>query len=292
MSIQWYPGHMTKARRELASVIPAQDVIIEVLDARLPAASENPVVTELRGQKPCIKVLTKSDLADPQVTAAWLRHYAAAPGRVAAFASTTDRPAETRTRIVAMCEQLGIHPRQHKPVRAVIAGSPNVGKSTLINTLMNRVVANVGDKPAVTKGQQQVVLASGMVIADTPGILWPDIEDELTGLKLGLGGMIPDTAIDYLTVAMFGAELFLTRYPALLMARFNLREAPTTAEGLLAGIGRRRGCLQSGGSIDLHKASGILVHEFRSGSLGRISLEEPAGHGAGRVGGHSEPPAA
>jgi len=276
MSIQWYPGHMTKARRELASVIPAQDVIIEVLDARLPAASENPVVTELRGQKPCIKVLTKSDLADPQVTAAWLRHYAAAPGRVAAFASTTDRPAETRTRIVAMCEQLGIHPRQHKPVRAVIAGSPNVGKSTLINTLMNRVVANVGDKPAVTKGQQQVVLASGMVIADTPGILWPDIEDELTGLKLGLGG----------------AVLFLTRYPALLMARFNLREAPTTAEGLLAGIGRRRGCLQSGGSIDLHKASGILVHEFRSGSLGRISLEEPAGHGAGRVGGHSEPPAA
>jgi ribosome biogenesis GTPase A len=251
-------------------------VVIEVLDARLPAACENPVVTELRGQKPCIKVLTKSDLADPQVTTAWLRHFErVAPGKVVAFASTTDRPAETRARIAELCKQLGLSQRVGKPIRALVAGSPNVGKSTLINTLMNRVVAAVGDKPAVTKSQQQVVLASGMVLADTPGILWPDIEDETAGLRLALGGLIPDTAIDYANVALFGAELFLARYPALVVARFKLREAPETPEALVAEIGRRRGCLRSGGSIDVHKASGILVHEFRSGALGRISLETP-----------------
>ena len=285
MSIQWYPGHMTKARRELAALIPSQDVVIEVLDARLPGSSANPVVTELRRQKPCIKVLTKSDLADPQVTQAWLRHYerleaervqsAHSPGRVLAFASTTDRQPETRTRIRELCQQLGLKQGPRKTVRALIAGSPNVGKSTLINTLMERSVAAVGDKPAVTKSQQQVVLASGMVIADSPGILWPKIEDEVTGLRLALGGVIPDTAIDYEEIARFGAELFLARYPALVVARFKLAEAPPTGEALLAEIGRRRGCLLRGGVVDVHKASEILVHEFRSGALGRISLEEP-----------------
>jgi ribosome biogenesis GTPase A len=285
MSIQWYPGHMTKARRELAALIPSQDVIIEVLDARLPGASQNPVVTELRRQKPCIKVLTKSDLADPQVTGEWLRHLerapsasaepSDAPGRVLAFASTTDRPAETRARIADLCKQLGLHQAPGKPVRALVAGAPNVGKSTLINTLMDRVVAVVGDKPAVTKAQQQVVLASGMVLSDSPGILWPKIEDETAGLRLALGGLIPDTAIDYLIVATFAAELFLARHAAALVARFKLREAPGTAEALLSQIGRRRGCLQKGGTVDLHKASEILVHEFRSGGLGRISLEAP-----------------
>ena len=286
MSIQWYPGHMTKARRELAALMPSQDVIIEVLDARLPAACENPVVTELRKQKPCIKVLTKSDLADPQVTTAWLRHLeqrearraapsASAPGRVVAFASTTDRPGETRARVVELVKQLGLRHGPTKPVRALIAGSPNVGKSTLINTLMERAVAAVGDKPAVTKSQQQVVLKSGMVLSDSPGILWPKIEDEAAGLRLALGGVIPDTAIEYLNVAIFGAQLFLARYPALVMARFKLRELPPSGEALVAEIGRRRGCLQSGGVVDLHKASEILVHEFRSGTLGRISLEAP-----------------
>jgi ribosome biogenesis GTPase A len=278
MSIQWYPGHMTKARRELAALIPSQDVILEVLDARLPAATANPVVTELRKQKPCIKVLTKSDLADPLVTAAWLRHFEhrdAPPGRVVAFASTTDRPGETRARIAELCKHFGVRQGPGKPSHALVAGSPNVGKSTLINTLMDRAVAAVGDKPAVTKSQQRVVLKSGMVLSDSPGLLWPKIEDELTGLKLALGGMIPDTAIDYLSVATFGAQLFLERYPALVVARFKLREAPPTAEALLEEIGRRRGCLQRGGVVDLHKASEILVHEFRSGVLGRISLEAP-----------------
>ncbi len=188
---------------------------------------------------------------------------------------TTDRPAETRARIGALCLELGLHPGPGKPVRALVAGSPNVGKSTLINTLMDRAVAAVGDKPAVTKSQQQVILPSGMVLSDSPGILWPKIDDAETGLKLALGGVIPDTAIDYLNVVTFAAQLFLERYPALVVARFKLGEAPQGPEALLAQIGRRRACLQSGGSVDLYKAAAIRVHEFRSGALGRISLEVP-----------------
>ncbi len=275
MSLQWYPGHMTKARRELAKLMPSQDVIIEVLDARLPLASSNPIVTELRHDTPCIKVLTKSDLADPAVTRAWL-DYLYQDGKVAVFAATTERPQETRKKIVDLCGELGVHARgPDRPVRALIAGVPNVGKSTLINTLMERQVAKVSDKPAVTKQQQRVALKSGTILTDTPGLMWPKIDDEAGAFRLALAGSIPDTAIDYLTIALFGAQLLLERYPALALARFKLPEVPATAEALLTEIGRRRGGLRSGGTIDLHKASEILVHEFRSGVIGRISLETP-----------------
>ncbi|APR74679.1 50S ribosomal subunit maturation GTPase RbgA [Minicystis rosea] len=280
MSIQWYPGHMTKARRELAAAMPSQDVIIEVLDARLPRASENPVVAELRRQKPCLKVLSKSDLADPQITEDWLRHFASGRvgegGAVLAVALRSDRAAEARTRVLELSKRLC--PREAtsaQPMRAMIVGVPNVGKSTLINTLMSRAVAAVGDKPAVTKAQQQVVLKSGMVLFDSPGIMWPKIEDEAAALRLALAGSIPDTAIEHASVAAFGARFFLERYPDRLRACFKLAEMPPEPEELIAAIGRRRGCLRSGGAVDLHKASEILIHAFRSGGLGRISLESP-----------------
>ncbi len=281
---QWYPGHMARARREIAEALATHDVIVEVLDARMPVSSENPFVAELCRQKPCIKVLSKSDLADPEVTDAWLRKFTrdatavADPprGEVLAIAIRTDRPAEIRSRIPELCQRLARPTRQRTAVRAMIVGVPNVGKSTLINTLTERKVAKVGNEPAVTRGQQHVILKSGMILSDSPGILWPKIEDGDGTLRLALGGALPDRAIDYERVASFGAALFLRRYPSLLVRRYKLDAIPSSADELLVAIGRRRGGLRSQGSVDLHKAADVLIHDFRSGALGRISLEEPA----------------
>jgi ribosome biogenesis GTPase A len=274
MSLQWYPGHMTKARRELAALMPSQDVVIEVLDARLPAACSNPVIAELRGNKPVVKVLTKRDLADQTVTEAWVKYFAAQPNTFVVASSTTD-PAYTRKRITQICQGMAAHRGAEKKPRALIAGVPNVGKSTLINTLMNQLVAKVSDKPAVTKEQKRVVMTNGMTITDSPGLMWPKIEDEVGALRLALAGSIPDTAIDYYTVGMFGAALFLERYGDLMVRRYKLPQVPDSAEGLLFEVGKRRGGLRAGGKVDLHTAAEILVHEFRAGTLGEISLELP-----------------
>jgi len=274
MSLQWYPGHMTKARRELAALMPSQDVMIEVLDGRMPKASSNPIVEEIRGKKPVIKVLTKSDLADPIVTKAWVEFMEGEPG-VKAFASTTTNPRATQKRIRELCKDLALHRGPDKAVRAMIAGVPNVGKSTLINILMGEYVAKVGDKPAVTKEQKRVLMTNGMEITDTPGLMWPKIEHEPRAFRLAFAGSIPDTAIDYYTIAMFGAEHILAKYPELVVARYKLDRVPASPEVLLSELARRRGGLLKGGKLDLHKASELLVHEFRGGLIGRISLESP-----------------
>jgi ribosome biogenesis GTPase A len=265
---------MTKALRELTALMPSQDVIIEVLDARLPGSSSNPLLAELRGQKPCIKVLSKSDLADPELTDAWLGHFRKQPN-VSAFAASTAKPHETRQRIAELSRNTALARGASKQVRALITGVPNVGKSTLINTLMQRSVAAVSDKPAVTKEQQSVVLKDGTLLTDSPGMMWPKIEDEQAALRLAFAGSIPDTATDYLVIALAGAEPLLERYTPLLTKRYKLEEAPSSPSALLTEIGRRRGALRPGGLIDLHKAAEILVHEFRAGVLGRITLEAP-----------------
>jgi ribosome biogenesis GTPase A len=286
MPIQWYPGHMTKARRLIAESMPLQDVVVEVLDARMPRSSENPVVTELRRHKPVIKVLSKSDLADPETTKAWIRFFeeekhpspgdGLPPGKVVAIALTTTRPNEAKTKLPELCKTLALHPRgPGKTPRVMIVGIPNVGKSTLINTLMDRKVAKVGDEPAVTKGQQVVTLKSGMTISDNPGIMWPKIDDEEAGLRLAFGGAIPDSAIDYETVALWGARYLLARYPHLVTARYKLKSLPAKPEVLLEEIGKRRGGLRAGGVVDMHKAADALIHDFRAGAIGRISLESP-----------------
>jgi ribosome biogenesis GTPase A len=266
---------MNRARRELEALMPSQDVVIEVLDARMPASSANPLITELRRDKPCIKVLTRSDLADPAVTAAWLAHFQR-DAKVHAFASTSERPAEIRKRVRELTQGMAAHRGKDATVRALIAGVPNVGKSTLVNILHNKKVAAVGDKPAVTKEQQRVVLDSGMVLTDSPGITWTKFVDQTGALRLALAGSLPDTAIEYVSLAYFGAAFLLERYPALVLARYGLAEAPATPEALVEHIGRKRGKLKSGGVVDIEKAAEILVHEFRAGTIGRISLESPA----------------
>lgn len=285
MSIQWFPGHMTKARRELAEAIPKHDVVIEVLDARAPRASENPLLSELRGQKPCLKILAKADLADPELTEAWLawlerRHEPAAQRRgpaVLAIALGTDRPTEAKKRVPELCQKLAPHRTGGKIVRAMICGIPNVGKSTLINTLVGRRVAAVGDEPAVTRAQQRVVGASGMSLSDTPGIMWPKIDDESASFRLALLGAIPDSALDYETVALVGARILASRYPERLCERYHLESLPREPTEILEAIGRRRGGLRPGGVVDMHKAADALLHDLRKGALGRVTLESPPG---------------
>jgi len=275
MSIQWYPGHMTKARKELEEWMPSQDVIIEVLDARMPRASSNPIVRDLRAKKPCIYVLSRTDLADPVVTAAWVRALSASPDSVV-VQQTNERRSEARVKIPELAKKLAptrVGPT--KPLRAMIVGIPNVGKSTLINALMNRPVAKVGDVPAVTKARQLVTLPSGIALWDSPGILWPKIEDPNAALRLAFCGSIPDSAIDYENVAMFGAKFLLKYYPALLAARYKLAKLPEEAEDVLFEIGKRRGGLRAGGKVDMHKAADALIHDFRAGAIGAISLETP-----------------
>jgi ribosome biogenesis GTPase A len=267
---------MAKAVRLIAESVAAHDVVIEVVDARMPASSSNPILAELRKKKPCIKVLAKSDLADPDVTAAWLKAFEApGEGEVVAVALRTDRPSETKAQIADLCQRLARPTRQRTAARAMVVGIPNVGKSTLINTLADRKVAKVGDEPAVTKTTQRVVLKNGTTVSDHPGVLWPKIAEDAATLRLAMGGALPDQAIDFEQVALFGAEYLLRRYPRNLASRYKLDELPAEAGALLEAIGRRRGGLRSSGAVDLHKAADFLIHDFRSAALGRISLEEP-----------------
>ncbi|WP_345870822.1 ribosome biogenesis GTPase YlqF [Shewanella algae] len=274
MAIQWYPGHMHKARKEIEEVMPQIDLVIEVLDARIPYSSENPMVAKLRQDKPCIKLLNKSDLADPEITNRWIEYLEQEQG-VRAQAITTLQPAMVR-KIPEMCRKLvPVSEGALKDIRTMIMGIPNVGKSTIINTLAGRVIAKTGNEPAVTKAQQRINLKNGIVLSDTPGILWPKVDNEASGYRLAVTGAIKDTAMEYEDVALFAAAYFLHAYPEAMMERYKLTSLPATDIELLEEIGRRRGALRSGGHIDLHKASELLLHEFRSGKIGQLSLETP-----------------
>ncbi|WP_394202038.1 ribosome biogenesis GTPase YlqF [Shewanella waksmanii] len=275
MAIQWYPGHMHKAQKEIAEVMPQVDLVIEVLDARIPYSSENPMVSSLRGDKPCIKLLNKSDLADPEVTQQWIEYLEQEQG-VKAMAITTLQAAQVK-KIPDLCRKfVPNRDKIEKDIRTMIMGIPNVGKSTIINTLAGRTIAKTGNEPAVTKAQQRINLKNGIVLSDTPGILWPKVDNDKSSYRLAITGAIKDTAMDYEDVAMFAAEYFLQAYPQAIAARYQLDALPDTDIELLEAIGRKRGAMRPGGRIDLHKASELVLHEFRSGKMGQLSLETPA----------------
>lgn len=272
--IQWFPGHMHKARKEIEEVIPQIDVIIEVLDARIPFSSENPLISSLRGDKPVVKVLNKRDLADPKTTELWIEHLEQEQG-VKAMAITTSQASEV-TKIMELCRKLAPHREEiGKNIRTMIMGIPNVGKSTIINSLAGRTIAQTGNQPAVTRRQQRINLQNGMVLSDTPGILWPKVENPHSGFRLAATGAIKDTAMEYDEVAFYTVEYLAEYYPERLMERYQLEEAPQSDIEWMEAIGRKRGALRAGGRVDLHKASEILLHELRQGILGQITLERP-----------------
>ena len=276
MAIQWFPGHMASARKKAAETMANIDVVIEVVDARLPAASTNPLVHELRRQRqrPCLKVLNKSDLADPAVTRDWIADFNRQAGVKAVAVSS--RNAGEVARLPALCQTLAPHRDDNvKPLRMMIMGIPNVGKSTLMNALAGYKIAKVGDEPAVTKSQQIHRLGVRRTIVDTPGLMWPKIEHDSDGFMLAASHAVGRNAVIDEEVAVFLAGLLRERYPALLEARYGFPVANVDAVGIVEGIARRRSLVMRGGEPDFGKASLVLLQDYRDGKLGRISLEIP-----------------
>lgn len=279
MPIQWFPGHMHSTKKALLKRLPDIDVVVELLDARLPGSSSNPLLAELTAGKPSLKVLTKEDLADPERTAQWLAHFQAQPD-TQALALHAGMAAPARP-LVAACRAL-VPGRggMVKPVRVLVCGIPNVGKSTLINTLAGQKKAHTGDEPGITKTEQKIMLASDFQLYDTPGMLWPRISVEEAGDHLAASGGVGRNGYDEQEVAQALLARVRGRYGAALQARYKLPEVADAkalpADALLVEIGRRRGALMAGGVVNLQKAAEIVLNDFRAGAWGAITLETPA----------------
>jgi ribosome biogenesis GTPase A len=251
------------------------DLVIEVTDARIPYSSENPLLASIRGDKPCIKVLTKSDLADPAITSQWVNYFDDKKG-LKGIALTTNQPTQMRELLDLCRSMLPAKDSGIQSIKALIMGIPNVGKSTLINILANKVIAKTGNEPAVTKGQQRIKLDNGIVLFDTPGMLWPKVENPNSGYRLAASGAIKNTAMEYDDVAFYTVNYLLSAYPERLKERYELSTLPNTELEFLETIGRQRGCLRGGGQVDLNKVSVLFLNELRAGALGPISLETPS----------------
>ncbi len=281
MAINWYPGHMVTARKEAAEALRSIDVVIEVLDARVPRSSCNPEFEALRrhNQRPALKLLNKADVADPARTQAWLAHYNAQPGVRAIALSARKRGDVAKI----PSEALALAPTRTtriKPLRMMILGIPNVGKSTLMNTLLGRRLADVGDEPAITKHVTRYELGPTMSLVDTPGMMWKGVAQDIA-LKLAATHSIGRNAYDDASVAFDLARLLLADYPGLLEARYGALPAGPAATpaldgpGLIAAIATRRALVMRGGGPDLERAASLLLKEFRDGTLGAITLETP-----------------
>jgi ribosome biogenesis GTPase A len=273
--IQWFPGHMHLTQKAIAERIKNIDVVIELLDARLPGSSANPMLAQLTQGKPALKVLNKQDLADPECTAQWLAYYNGLSGtRAIGLDASVAAPAKA---LIKACFELA--PNRGgmvKPMRVLICGIPNVGKSTLINTLTAKRAAKTGDEAGITKLEQRISLADDFYLYDTPGILWPRIIVAKSGYNLAASGAIGRNAFNEEEVALDLLDYLKTHYPNQVQTRFKLEGvAEMTDEVLLEAIGRKRGALQGGQKVNLQKAAEIAIYDFRAGIMGRISLETP-----------------
>jgi ribosome biogenesis GTPase A len=272
MAINWFPGHMHKARKEIAEVMPQVDVIIEVLDARIPFSSENPLVPKLRGETPVLKILNKSDLADPKQTERWLEYLEQERG-IKAIAVTSQEPEQIKQLLNVISDMVPHRVSQDKLLRALICGIPNVGKSTTINILADRVIAKTGNEAGVTKAQQRIRLENNIVLHDTPGFLWPKLEPEDCGYRLAITGGIKDTVTEKEDIAYYAIEYLMEHYPNLLIERYQLKELAEQPIDVMDDIARNRACMKKGGIADLYRVSEIVLNDYRSGTLGQITLE-------------------
>ncbi len=275
MAINWFPGHMHKARKEIKKVMPQMDLIIEVLDARIPFSSENPLVPALRQDTPVIKVLNKRDLADPAITAQWQANLEKDKGIRAITLDYQHR--DEAMAILKLAREMTAHRNlERSALRVMILGIPNVGKSTLINTLAGRTIAKTGNEPAVTKAQQIIKLPDNVLLYDTPGFLWPKLSPEACGYRLAVTGAIRSAVIEFDDVALFAADYLLQAYPEALRERYGLDPLPADGVAVMDAIAAKRNFFGRGGVPDLHKVAEVLLNELRAGKLGRISLETPA----------------
>lgn len=285
MNIQWYPGHMTKTRRQMAEHIKNVDLVCEIVDARIPQVSRNPDMDEIAAGKPRMMILNRIDLADPESTRAWAKHFRAQGYQVLETDSrsgqgTAKFAAAVREVLAGKIAQWQEKGQTGRAARVMIVGIPNVGKSTFINRILGRKAAKAADKPGVTRGSQWFRVESGIDLLDTPGILWPKFDDERTGILLAVTGAVKDDILDVETLACKLFELLAVRAPEAVTARYKI--TIPSADGtdflgytLLEQAGRKRGFLISGGEVDTERMARILLDEFRGGVLGRITLETP-----------------
>jgi ribosome biogenesis GTPase A len=279
MAVQWFPGHMHSTKKAILERLNEIDVVIELLDARLPGSSANPMLAEIAAGIPSLKVLNKQDLADPQRTSLWLAHYNDQPGtRALALDASVTAPAKA---LVAACRELApTRGGMVRPLRVLIGGIPNVGKSTLINTLVGKRATKTGDEAGITRQEQRIVLADDFYLYDTPGMLWPKIIVPESGYHLAASGAVGRNAYDEEEVALELLRTLQRPYAGQIEGRYKLGLTPDAIAGLpdhelLLAIGRRRGALMPGGRLNAQKAAEVVLTDFRTGALGRITLETP-----------------
>lgn len=281
LNIQWFPGHMNKTRRLLAENLKMVDVVIELLDARIPVSSKNPEIDNIVKNKPKIIVLNKCDLADKEISDNWKKWYNS-KGYTSIFVNSINGTGikQLKNKMRDMMKERIEKDRQRgrifRPVKAMIVGIPNVGKSSLINKIAGRGSAVTGDKPGVTRGKQWINVNDEIQLLDTPGILWPKFEDKKVGINLAITGAIKDDILDIVEMASALFEILSENYPEHIIKRYKLDTIENkTGFEILKEAGEKRGCIASGGEIDMMRISAIVLDEFRSGKIGRISLEQP-----------------